>query len=145
MYQILTWSTKYCKRTIEKVWRSKKNYWFAECHLLTRQTGSLPSASCQALSKVFSKKKIFAECLTTSTRQRRTWPNTITRGSLCRVPSFCREPSTRQRRPLPSALFYRVQFFAECDTRQRRSLPSARFLALDKEPVSVVLCAAHSS
>ena len=55
MYQISTWSTKYCKRTTEKVWRSntKKN-WFAECHLFdTRQTCSLSSASCQALGKVF--------------------------------------------------------------------------------------------
>ena len=97
---------------------------------------SLPSAMSGALGKVFFKKKIFAECLTASTRQRRTWPNTITRGSLCRVPSFCREPSTRQRRPLPSALFYRVQFFAECDTRQRRSLPSVWFLTLGKGFVS---------
>ena len=36
MYQISTWSTKYCKRTTEKVWRSKyKKKWLAECHLLT--------------------------------------------------------------------------------------------------------------
>jgi hypothetical protein len=76
---------------------------------------SLSSAVSGALGKVFSKKKIFAECLTAGTRQRRTWPNTVTRGSLCRVPSFCREPGIRQRSRLPSAI-----------------LPSARFLTLGK-------------
>ena len=36
MYQISTWTTKDCKRSTEKVWRSKyKKNWFAECHLLT--------------------------------------------------------------------------------------------------------------
>ena len=106
---------------------------FAECQIWdTRQRN------------FFLKKNFFAECLTAGTRQRRTWPNTVTRGSLCRVPRFCRESGTRQRSPLPSALFCRVpgtrqrtlcrvQFFAECGTRQRRSLPSARFLTLSKE------------
>ena len=42
------------------------------------------------------------------------WPNTVTRGSLYRVPRFCREPGTRERSPLPSSLFYRVP-----GTRQR--------------------------
>ena len=94
---------------------------------------SLPSARSRTLSKEFFLKKIFAECLTAGTRQRRTWPNTVTRVILCRVPRFCRESGTRQRSLLPSAFFCRVQLFAECSTRQRRSLPSARFLTLGKE------------
>ena len=84
-------------------------------------------------AKKFFKKKNFAECLTAGTRQRRTWPNTITRVILFRAPRFCRESGTRQRSPLPSVFFCRVQLFAECSTRQRRSLPSARFLTLSKE------------
>ena len=81
---------------------------------------NLCRAPCQGHSAKYFLKKIFAERLTAATRQRRTWPNTVTRGSLCRVPRFCREPGTRQRSPLPSALFCRVP-----GTRQRTLLPSA--------------------
>ena len=60
MYQISTWSTKYCKRTTEKVWWSKykKKLVCRVSSFDTRQTCSLPSASCQALGKVFP----FVEC-----------------------------------------------------------------------------------
>ena len=107
---------------------------FAECRIsghsaktFKKNIESLPSAVSGALGKVFFKKNIFAECLTVGTRQRRTWPNTVTRASLCRVPRFYREPGTRQRSPLPSAILCRVRHsakkvFAECpifDTRQR--------------------------
>ena len=91
---------------------------------------SLPSAPVKALGKeeFFLKKTFFIECLTPGTRQRRMWPNTVTRGSLCRVPRFCREPGTRQRSPLSRVFFCRVTgLFAECN-----SLPSARFLTLGK-------------
>ena len=64
--------------------------------------------------KMTWKLPIILTILTAGTRQRRTWANTVTRGSLCRVPCFCREPGTRQRSPLLRA------FFAECN-----SLPSA--------------------
>ena len=45
MCHIGTWSTRYCLRTVEKVWRSKaKKRWLAECHFLTLDKGaSLPS------------------------------------------------------------------------------------------------------
>ena len=36
MWHIVTWSTRYCMRTAEKVWMSKmKKIWFAECHKMT--------------------------------------------------------------------------------------------------------------
>ena len=36
MCHIGTWSTRYCMRTAEKVWRSKvKKIWFAECQKMT--------------------------------------------------------------------------------------------------------------
>ena len=46
MSHIGTWSTRYCMRTAEKVWRSKmKKIWFTECPKNdTRQISSLPSA-----------------------------------------------------------------------------------------------------
>ena len=55
MYQISTWSTKYCKRTTEKVWRSKykKKLVCRVSSFDTRQTCSLPSVRWQALGKVF--------------------------------------------------------------------------------------------
>ena len=65
---------------------------------------NLYRAPCQGHSAKYFPKKKFAECLTADTRQRRTWSNTVTRGSLCRVPRCCREPGTRQRSSLPSAL-----------------------------------------
>ena len=45
MCHIGTWSTRYCMRTAEKVWRSKvKKIWFAECQKMTLGKGaSLPS------------------------------------------------------------------------------------------------------
>ena len=45
MCHIGTWSTRYCLRTAEKVWRSKvKKKWFAECQKMTLGKGaSLPS------------------------------------------------------------------------------------------------------
>ena len=45
MCHIGTWSTRYCMRTAEKVWRSKvKKIWFAECQKMTLDKGaSLPS------------------------------------------------------------------------------------------------------
>ena len=37
MCHIGTWSTRYCMRTAEKVWRSKvKKIWFAECRALNK-------------------------------------------------------------------------------------------------------------
>ena len=114
-----------------------KNFLFVEClHRGTRQRHFKKKYWIFAERRVrgtrqsIFQKKIFAECLTAGTQQRRTWPNTVTRGSLCRVPRFCREPGTRQISPLPSALFCRVQFFAECpifNTRQS-SLHSAKAL-----------------
>ena len=80
---------------------------FAECR------------SCQGHSAKYFFKKIFVECLTAGTRQRRTWLNTVTRGSLCQVPRFCRELGTRQRSPLSSALFSNARHSA------KNSLPSA--------------------
>ena len=45
MCHIGTWSTRYCMRTAEKVWRSKvKKIWFAVCQKNdTRQITALPS------------------------------------------------------------------------------------------------------
>ena len=45
MCHIGIWSTRYCMRTAEKVWRSKvKKIWFAECQKMTLGKGaSLPS------------------------------------------------------------------------------------------------------
>ena len=44
MCHIGTWSTRYCLRTAEKVWRSKVKKWFAECQKMTLGKGaSLPS------------------------------------------------------------------------------------------------------
>ena len=45
MCHIGTWSTRYCMRTAEKVWRSKvEKIWFAECQKITLGKGaSLPS------------------------------------------------------------------------------------------------------
>ena len=44
MRHIGTWSTRYCMRTAEKVWRSKiKKIWFAECKKMTLGNASLPS------------------------------------------------------------------------------------------------------
>ena len=59
MCHIGTWSTRYCMRTAEKVWRSKvKKIWFAECQKNgTRQITALPSAIRPSTrQKVFSKK-----------------------------------------------------------------------------------------
>ena len=96
---------------------------------ISKKIESLPSAVSGALDKVFFK-KIFTECLTAGTRQRRTWPNTVTRAAyaecrdfaeslalgkevLCRVPVFAEFPALGKK------------IFAECN-----SLPSA---ALGKE------------
>ena len=45
MCHIRTWSTRYCMRTVEKVWRLKvKKIWFAKCQKITLGKGaSLPS------------------------------------------------------------------------------------------------------
>ena len=46
MCHIGTWSTRYCLRTAEKVWRSKVKKWFAECQKMTLGKGaSLPSVT----------------------------------------------------------------------------------------------------
>ena len=67
MYQISTWSTKYCKRTTKKNLEVKiqKKIWFAECHLLTLGKHALcrvPAArhSAKSVPNFF---KMFAECL----------------------------------------------------------------------------------
>ena len=53
MIHIGTWSTKYCMRTTEKVWRSKmKKKWFAECKKITLdKRASLPSVRRRHLAK----------------------------------------------------------------------------------------------
>ena len=78
MCHIGTWSTRYCMRTAEKVWRSKvnKKIWFAECQKMTlgkspfcrvsgEDTRQRVNGGCQplmaaALCRVFW----FAECPT---------------------------------------------------------------------------------
>ena len=108
---------------------------------ISKKKLNLCRAPCQRHSAKYFQKKIFAECLTIGTRQRRTWPNTVTRGSLCRVPLFCREPGTRQ-------LLCRVPFFAECPALGKElfaecnSLPSA---ALGKEGLCRVPDFLHSA
>ena len=50
MCHIGTWSTRYCMRTAEKVWRSKvKKIWFAECH--TRQRSLFAECQDKTLGK----------------------------------------------------------------------------------------------
>ena len=57
MCHIGTWSTGYCMRTAEKVWRSKvKKIWFAECQKITLGKSALCRVPRQlALGKEFKK------------------------------------------------------------------------------------------
>ena len=59
MCHIGTWSTRYCMRTAEKVWRSKvkKNIWFAECQKMTLgKEAYLPSVRTAGTRQRFFKK-----------------------------------------------------------------------------------------
>ena len=126
MYQILTWSIMYCRRTREKFWSSKvgKNslpLFFAEyqdltlgkevvCRVPTRwHSVNLDGRQRPLPDVAFCRAPGFAKCLT------------LGKKGLCRV------PDTRQ------ILLCRVYIVAECGTRQNSSLPSARLLALGKE------------
>ena len=55
MCHIGTWSTRYCIRTAEKVWRSKvKKYGLPSVKKMTLGKGaSLPSARSETLAKIF--------------------------------------------------------------------------------------------
>ena len=121
-----------------KYFKNKKNF-FAERQIwdarqrILKKIKSLPSARSGALGKEFKKNQIFAECLTAGARQRRPWPNAVSRAAyaecrdfaeslalgkevLCRVPVFAEFPALGK------------EIFAECN-----SLPSARFFTLGKE------------
>ena len=142
MYQISTWSTKYCKRTIEKVWRSKmeKKFVVILCRVSgsgTRQRSGLPSAYPLALGKPGRQAAAI------------TWRRFLPSARVCRV------PDTRQKGPLPSvwlcqvpdsrqSLLCRVYIVAECGTRQNSSSPSARLLALGKESCTRQRPCSHS-
>ena len=67
MCHIETWSTTYCMRTTEKVWRSKvKKIWFAECQKRTLgKEASLPS-----VRRRHSAKKLVCRVSKQNTRQR---------------------------------------------------------------------------
>ena len=75
MCHIKTWSTKYCMRTAEKVWRSKvKKYGLSSVKNDTRQITALPS-----VKKRHSANHHFAEC------QKKTLGKGLTAAALCRV------------------------------------------------------------
>ena len=114
MCHIETWSTRYCMRTAEKVWRSKvKKIWFAKCQKITLDKSPL----CQ-VSGEDTLQRVNGGC------------RPLTAAALCRVFWFaeCRAlGDTRQTAPLPSVIVCRV-----LGTRQTTSLPSAFSLALGK-------------
>ena len=105
MCHIGTWSTRYCMRTAEKVWRSKvKKIWFAEsplgksplCRVSQEDTRQRVNGGCRpltaaALCRVFwfaecptlgkpglCRVLLFAEC------------SALSKPPLCRVPVVCR-------------------------------------------------------
>ena len=59
MCHIGTWSTRYCMRTAEKVWRSKvKKIWFAKCQKITLDKSPL----CRVSGEDTRHRSLFAEC-----------------------------------------------------------------------------------
>ena len=103
-----------------------KNFLFAECiHRSARQRNYKKKLNlCRVPDLGHSAKKFFKKSnLCRVPNSRRSAKKAVTErcfaGSLCRVYRFCRESGTRQRSPLPSALFCRVRHsakkvFVEC-------------------------------
>ena len=123
MCHIGTWSTRYCMRTAEKVWRSKvKKIWFAECPKITLGKSPLCRVSGE------------------DTRQR------VNDGGPLPSVLVCRVPDTRQTWSLSSVIVCRV-----LGTRQTTSLPSASSLpsafslALGRQPLCRVPDKKHSA
>ena len=90
MCDIETWSTRYCLRTVEKVWRSKmKKIWFAECQKNDTRQRSL-FAECQ--DKTLGKGASLPSVRTYDTRQK----NFLKKNENPSLPS-ARPGGTRQR------------------------------------------------
>jgi hypothetical protein len=85
MCHIGTWSTRYCMRTVEKIWRPKGGKKIRVCRVLknyTRQRPSLPSARClpSACSLALGKDTPLPSVLFLA----------LGKEGLCRVPDVCR-------------------------------------------------------
>jgi len=124
MCHIGTWSTRYCMRTVKKVWRLKvKKIWFAKCQKMTLGKSPLCRVSGED-----TRQRVNGGC------------RPLTAAVLCRV--FC----TRQTWSLPSVIVCRV-----LGTRQTTSLPSASCLpsalslTLGKRPLCRVPDKKHSA